>query len=312
MDWTNLETFLALYRHETFAGAARELGVSSTTVSRRIDRLSDEIGAVLFQRSGDGLVPTAAAETILPGAEAMQRQVDLIERRMSGDEDRLSGTVRLAAAPEFVTHFLVDHLRALQDRHPRLELELIVGHGLVNLAAGEADLAIRFGRTTAGVPLSSDESSDSVVARMLGPTAIAAVASTDYLARKGRPRPGTQLVGHDLILPGSAALPGMDYLRSRGEGAHVALRCDSLAALTEAAACGLGITVTPMFMVPRFPTLEIIDPEIDGRSSWLLMARDLRRMARVRAVRDFLVELYVRWGEYLGGALDDPPEPLRV
>lgn len=312
MEWTNLETFLALYRQETFAGAARALNVSPTTVSRRIERLSSDVGAVLFQRSNDGLVPTAAAETILPGAVAMERQAALIQRRMSGDETRLEGVVRLATAPEFMSHFLVDHLRTLQERHPRLELQLVLGHGLVDLSSGQADLAIRFGRTTAGIPLSPTESPDSVVGRMLGPAAIAAVASTDYLQRMGRPKPGESFAGHHVILPMDAAnLPGMDYLRERMSDAHVALRCDSLAALTEAAACGLGITVTPMFMLPRFPSLEVIDPEIDGRASWLLMSRDLRRMARVRAVRDFLVELYLRWGEYLGGAIDDPPEPLR-
>lgn len=301
MNWDDLATFLAVYRHGTYAAAGRALGVNATTVVRRLERLSDSLGAVLFQASSDGLIATAAAEAIHPSAVAMERQATLIERRMSGDEARLSGKVLLTTSAEFVTYFLVDHLPALRERHPRLELELVISDRYVTLTSGEADIALRFSGS-AQMPLTPGEPPDGVVGRLLGPTAIAVVASKDYLDRRGRPGPDVNLDGHDLILPpGVSNLPGMRYLQEKGKNAHVAFRVGSLAALAEAASRGLGITATPWFMVNQFTNLEVISPDVDARSAWLMMPKDLRRVARVRAVRDFLVELFVRWGGFFAG-----------
>ena len=115
MNWNDLEAFLAVYREGTYASAGRTLGVNATTIARRVDRLSDDIGALLFQSSPDGLVATAAAESIVPAAVSMERQASLVLRRMSGDEARLSGVVRLATATEVATHFLLKHLPGLAE-----------------------------------------------------------------------------------------------------------------------------------------------------------------------------------------------------
>jgi DNA-binding transcriptional LysR family regulator len=303
MNWNDLNAFLAVHREGTYAAAARHLGVNSTTVARRIDRLQDDIGAVLFQQSSDGLIPTAAAEAIVPAAVGMERQATLIERRMSGDEARLQGTVRIATATEFVTHFLLNHLGAFHTRYPHIELDFLIGNPFVSLSTGQADMAIRFARIGGGVPLSRGEPPDAVVGRFLTPTSIDLVASRDYIERRGMPDPDQGLAGHDIILqPDVNYLPGMDYLAQFEEEANVVFRCDSLAALMMGAQRGLGITAAPSyFSTQAFSDLVILRRGIDSRHAWLLMARDLRRVARVRAVHDFVVELFMQWGGVWAG-----------
>ena len=86
----------------------------------------------------------AGKNEIAPAALAMERQATLIDRRLSGDEARLQGTVRIAVTSEFTTDFLLDHLPELHAQYPGLELHMLVSNLLASLSRGEADLAVRF------------------------------------------------------------------------------------------------------------------------------------------------------------------------
>ena len=227
---------------------------------------------------------------------------------MGGDEARLSGSVRVATTSEAANYFLLKHLPAFHGRHPHIELHVLVGNPLANLSMGEADISLRFAKADRGVPLSKGEARDGVVSRQLGLVSIDLIASTDYLKRRGQPDATGSLRGHDLLLqPGVHYLPGMDYLAQFESEARVVFRCDSLEALMLGASNGMGITAAPVFFINPLPNLVSIRAGIDERIAWLLMAKDLRRVARVRAVRDFIVELFVRWGGLWAG--DDTAIP---
>src|SRR5438045_3830054 len=95
--WDDVRFFLEVSRARTLAGAARKLGVDYTTVGRRIGSLERELGAKLFERTPDGLVPTEAAEALRPSAERMEAAGLDLELRALGADRRLSGAVRLAS-----------------------------------------------------------------------------------------------------------------------------------------------------------------------------------------------------------------------
>src|ERR1700690_3741152 len=92
-DWNDLRYFLAIARARTFAGAARDLGCEHTTVGRRLSVLETALGPRLFFRGPDGLLATAAGRQMLPLAEEVAARVEAIERRLSGDDGRIAGTV---------------------------------------------------------------------------------------------------------------------------------------------------------------------------------------------------------------------------
>ncbi len=118
-DWNDLRYFLAIARAGSLAGAGRELGVEHTTVGRRLSALEAELGVRLFLRGPDGLIATEAGRGILPLAQEIEERFDVIDRRVSGGDDRIEGTVRFSVSEAFSSYF-VKHLAAIRERYPAL------------------------------------------------------------------------------------------------------------------------------------------------------------------------------------------------
>ncbi len=137
-----MRVFLAVVRHRSLSAAARHLKVTQPTVGRRLSQLEDSLSARLFDRLPDGFVRTAAGAELLPIAEEMERAAETLERRQASLADQVSGTVRLSVF-ETPAQFLTDHLSALRQRLPEIEIEISMAHTNANLSKREADLLIR-------------------------------------------------------------------------------------------------------------------------------------------------------------------------
>src|SRR5262245_40785994 len=105
VPWDDLHVFLVLRRASTFAAAARILEVDATTVSRRLTRLEERLGAQLFQRTPDALVPTPEAEAIVDSVEGMERQAARVSSQIAGRNSLVEGVVRIATTPHFARAF---------------------------------------------------------------------------------------------------------------------------------------------------------------------------------------------------------------
>ena len=116
MDWDDLKIFLSLHRSPNIRAPAQRLGVSHSTVSRRLATLEAALGAKLFLRNADGLIPTETAGDLLAHAERMETEVLLMQMELLGRDARLSGRVRLSIPPPLAQHLLmpmiVDFMRA--------------------------------------------------------------------------------------------------------------------------------------------------------------------------------------------------------
>ena len=110
-SWDDLRFLLAVARTGTLSGAARRLGVNHTTVSRRIRALEERVGVRLFERLSSGWATTEAGEDMLASARRVEEEMAALDRRVLGQDARLSGTVRvaitdmmaLALMPDFAT-----------------------------------------------------------------------------------------------------------------------------------------------------------------------------------------------------------------
>ncbi|MBW2463546.1 MAG: hypothetical protein JRH11_17985, partial [Deltaproteobacteria bacterium] len=211
---------------------------------------------------------------------------------------------RLAVTDHFASNFLIDHLRSFHTRHPRIELSLITGVGLTDLSRGEADIAVRFARP-GGVPVS--RGNDDLRAQRVCRIGVSVYGSRDYLDHRGRPERADDVRGHDLIVAREEArfMPGYDWTTKTLPHNRVCMRTDGLSGMAVAASAGFGLCALPVFVAIRHPHLERIDPPdtIDSRDAWLLMPPELRRVARVRAVWDFLTELFDHWEPLMSGRI---------
>jgi len=138
-----LRAFEAAARHLNFSRAADELSVTPGAVSQQIQNLEDYVGAALFRRTSKGLLLTDAAQTALPALrEAFDRLAEAASLLTAAVDGR---RLTITAAPSFAAKWLVPRLGTFESLHPQVDVWLSAGLELVDLTAGEVDVAIRYG-----------------------------------------------------------------------------------------------------------------------------------------------------------------------
>jgi len=263
---------LEVTRQGSATAAARRLGASPSTLTRRVARLEVELGTALFRRERDGLVPTEAGQRVAGVAARMEAELNQLS---VVPDDAVSGTVRVATTEGLALLLVEQGLCALRRRHPALVLELLGGNRPVDLGAGEADLAVRTARP--------DEAR--VRVRRLATLELALCASERY--RHGAAI-GDDLTGHDVIVPGGelAALPEARWLEEL-PGVRVAFRSSSMPALQAAVRLGVGLGVQPIAWAALDPQIRVVCPApIEPRALWLAFAPEAHGRAAVRAVAE--------------------------
>jgi LysR family glycine cleavage system transcriptional activator len=138
-----LRAFEAAARHLNFSRAADELSVTPGAVSQQIQNLEDYVGAPLFRRTPKGLLLTDAAQTALP---ALREAFDGLAEAASLLTAAVDGRrLTLTAAPSFAAKWLVPRLGRFEAAYPQVDVWLSAGLDLVDLTAGEVDIALRYG-----------------------------------------------------------------------------------------------------------------------------------------------------------------------
>lgn len=283
-DWTLVRSFLAALEQGSLLGAARVIKASQPTIGRHIAELESQLGVVLFERTGRGLLPTDMALRLADAARAMEAGAHQMARSVSGADGAVSGTVRITASQPVACYLLPPLLAQMRLALPEVQVELVASNVVSNLLRREADIAVRM--------VQPDQAT--LVAKRVGKVSLSACAHQDYLRRRGLPRQPTDLLAHELvgadrnedILKGFAAL-GYPVTRE-----HFAFRTDDLIASWEAVRNGLGVGFmadylirTDSAIVPLLPMLKIPPLPV-----WLTVHREIRTSRRIRAVYDFLAQ----------------------
>ncbi|MGM9515794.1 LysR family transcriptional regulator [Roseateles sp. DB2] len=261
LRWDDLQLFLNVAESGSFSAAARQLRLAQPTLSRRIAELEESVGEPLFQRQAQGCRLTAAGQRLLPSARRMAEWALEADTALSRPRERLEGKVRVAAPPRMAFELLAPLAAQLQLQQPGLRLEALSGIETLNLARGEADLALRTSRPSDKEVLILDQISCPIVAyaspayaaRLPAPPQQLGLAQLDWIA--WAPPYEEQQVNQAL----AAAIPGF----------RPAFSSDDY--LVQLAACRAGVGV-------------------------LVMARALHRHSALEG----LVELPVPLGEHRG------------
>lgn len=280
LAWEDLRIVLAVARAGTLRRAAGNLGIDATTVGRRLATIDDRVGYALFERTGTQLAVTPAARVLIGDLEAMETSALAVERKLAGTGQRATGIVKVAASEAFAMYFLVDHLRALADELPGVEVELVASHGLADLRRREADIALRFLR-----PDSAD-----LRARRLATLRWSVYGSPGYLAGRPRADPERGLAGHRLLRwSGPPLRPAVfAWIDAHAGAAETVMRSGHLHVLIEGCARGLGLAVLPGVLAHARGLVRAVDHACDETDLWLIMHSDLRNVPRVRAVSTWL------------------------
>lgn len=300
LDWNDLRYARAIAAAGSLRGAARTLRVNQSTVGRRLTALEDAVGAKLFLRGASGYVPTAEGRRLLDVAEDVAERLASLERGQLEAEARVAGRVRLALTAAMGQQVLEGSLATVLEAHPELEVELLTGNRVVDLARGAADVAVR---------LLQPEGAHLLV-RRIGMLRYAMYASRAYLDRHGKPASPMALKDHRVVAQAAPIDGGPEgrWLAANGTEARIVFRTESMPVLRKAAAEGLGLVVLPATMGEEEPSLVRLFPLPDAgeRAVWLVYHRDLRDLARVRVVAQAVFDTL---RQRLANAAQVVPEP---
>ena len=282
LNWDDMRFFLALCRSHSFVAAADELKVTHSTVSRRISALETALQTQLFQRTEKGCQITPAGEALLPYAERLESTVINLEERVSGQDNQLSGCIRIGTPDGIGNCYLAARLSQFQFHHPGLNVELIPVPMYYSLSKREIDILITVKRPQKG----------NFIARKLTGYKLGLFATREYLQDRQEIKTredlrGNRFIGYidDLLFD-----QDLNFLDEFYPGVKANFRTSTVIAQMNAVIAGSGIGVIPYFMAHGQKELIPVLPDLNiERGYWLQVNPDSKEIARVRTTIDFIV-----------------------
>lgn len=281
----NLKAFLSVARTGSFAGAARELGVAPSVITKRISQIEWRLQAPLFDRTTRRVSLTATGQHYLPAVQRMVADLDGLFADVHGSAHSLQGNIRVKVPTSFAVLHAGPMLNEFQQQYPRISLEVIALDRSVNPVEEGFDIALTL------LPYSFGGVVDEPLCSMRRTIC----ASPEYLARKGMPAHPRELAGHDILnfLPTGNT---WEFGSAAGEirvQLHPRLNTNEAQLLLSAALQGNGIAILGAYLVaPELQkgTLLPLLTEYPMADLWLraLIPESRVQIARVQALMQWL------------------------
>lgn len=300
-DLNAIISFVRVVQANSFAGAARRLGMSPSQLSKQISRLEQQLGTRLLRRTTRSLSLTEAGSIYYGHGTRIVEELESSREAVTRLQSEPSGHLRISALPSMTHSVIVPALPDLLARYPALDVEVVAGERMVDLAEDGFDLALRI----------TKEPPPGVVAKALCPVNYRLCASPDYLARNGSPQTPDDLHGHDLLgypkslVPMSwqftTAMTTLRPLRFRFE-------INSVEALLLLARRGTGIAVLPTYAAgPALRAGELVEVlpgelVLAGHMLYAIYLPNRFGSPKIRAFMEFLADCIgapPRWDEGL-------------
>jgi DNA-binding transcriptional LysR family regulator len=277
--WDDVRYFLEVVRSGSVTQAAIRLGVNHTTVSRRITALEGRLGKSLFDRSGNGWIITPAAEHVVTFAECMAEEANNIERHILADSHELSGLLRITAADHCLERLMMPTVRKFIQRYPLINLDVVATVDELDLAAREADVALR----------GTDEPPPNLVGKRIARIGFA-VYGTKELTEQVASDPNAENVPCITWVGDGYTRPA--WIEKNFPQTQRIYRTTTASAMLGMAREGIGIACVACVLGDPDPMLQRVNGmHVEpGPGLWVLSHVDLRTTARVRIFRDFLVD----------------------
>lgn len=189
-EYAELKAFAAVVERTSFARAAEHLGLSPSALSQTIRLLEARLGTRLLNRTTRSLAPTPTGEQLyLRIAPLLLEMTDAVAEA-SAAAGQTKGSLRINTLGMAARQIIAPRLGRFHRQHPDVVLDIVVDDGLSDIVAGRFDAGIRVGGRL---------EKDMVAVRLTPDVKMLAVASPDYLLRRGVPQSPADLHGHACI-----------------------------------------------------------------------------------------------------------------
>jgi DNA-binding transcriptional LysR family regulator len=283
IDWDDIQYFLAVARHGSTLAAGRALNVNQSTVHRRLTELERRTGCRLVERHPTGYRLTELGQEMVAYADRIDQSVQLFELRLDEFKREAVGIVRVTC-PEPLVYLITQSslIERFHARYPGLRVQFVMSDKYLDLAKGEADVALRSG----------DTDDNELVGRKIADSIWAVYASRSYIAGHGKPERIEDLERHPLV--------GFDetmtnhrtakWLRQVAPNARIVARNNSVLGLLYAVKSSVGVAPLPTALGDADETLvRVLGPIPELARIWRVLAHpNLRHTPRVSAFFDFI------------------------
>ena len=279
MDWDNVRFFLAVAREGTLSHAATKLGVTHVTVSRRIDRLEEQLEEIIFNRLQSGYTLTPAGEDLLPEAEAIESAFLSFQQQALSQPSSAEGELRLSL-PEPSAIDLSTALSGFLTHHPRITLRVSSTMDTLDINQLEAEVVLRI----------TDSPPEMLVGRELTRLPFGPYASRAYVESHGR-----SLENADWIIWDNTDIKAEHYLKHFAgiKKANILMRSDTNIQMLEVLKAGSGVGIVTQPVADRCHELvPMSDKPWGDIGLWILTHRSLRHSKRIKLFMQYIVDYF--------------------
>lgn len=292
-DWNDIRLLLVLQREGSLSATARALAVDVSTVSRRLTAAEAVLHTPLFVRTSDGYHATAEGVRFLEQAKHIQNDVRHMLHSTQASAQSISGTVRITAVDFIFSQWLMPHLAALKQQHPKLNLKLLTDNRDLSFSHSEADIAIRLARPQGDAGL---------FMRKVGEIGCAVYGSAQRPQLLPEQWPQQSWLSYTDEL---SHVPEMHWLQQLKPDTPAVLQTNHLETLIQACKHGVGLALLPCMLAADAGLNQLSDGPVVFREIWLLSHRQTSQLARFAAVYRWLIEQFTEHADLLRGQ----PEP---
>lgn len=294
MNWEDIQLFEAAAAAGSLTGAAKKLKISQPQISRRLRQLEKSVGARLFDRTPQGLLPTRAGEKLIPLAQDMRTAADAVERITPDLANMAMGVVRIDA-DEVRARFLTLHMPELLAQLEGVEIEICENHLHLNHSLRETEIQLR----------SCLPDSETLIVRRLGVLSYALYGSRDYVRHHQDALTPARYSNCEWIglAPDRLWYPEQKKWLDMNVKRPVRVRFSTMTSVHDACAAGVGLAVLPCFLADENEDLVRVSgpEEIFNSVEKLIVHRDILREPAVRATVDAIAQLFKKSKKSLTG-----------
>ncbi|MGF1711815.1 LysR family transcriptional regulator [Vibrio kagoshimensis] len=282
--------FVAVAESQGFSAAAKQLGCSTSHVSRQVSRLEERLGTVLLARSTRLVNLTDAGQLYYQQCRELVNGLQQANEGLNLQQVTLSGTLRVSAAGAFAEEHVAPALMEFAKSYPELTIEMDFNSRMVNFIEDGIDFAIRYGALK----------DSGLVARKLVDRPMAAVASQEYLTRHGEPTHPNQLKQHSCIIANNDHWLFENGQNTISTRVHGRWKSNNSNAVISACERGLGIAYMPKSSLAKGLSSGLLTPVLQdfwgkGNSSWIVYQNQRFLPLRARLAIDYLVAHFSGW-----------------
>ena len=244
LDLGTIRAFVAVVRARSFSEGAGMVGLTRSAAGKALARLEERLGTRLLHRTTRLVALTADGEAFYNRCQQILADLDEAEAEVRQDQPEPRGLLRITVPDAFGRQKVLPVLHAYLKDWPALSAEVSITDRIVDVAEEGYDLAIR-----CGGPLANSR----LIARVVARFRAILCAAPDYLAARGEPLSGDDLLLHDrLSLGGRGDTRAWQLTSPSGELIRIVdagrLLLDSGEALRQASVAGLGVAYLPSFL----------------------------------------------------------------